>query len=159
MSTGVNQGVRILVERMKTNPEEFYDTGYRARWGVVLERAANAKWLTDEEHKLLDDAANELQRDRFTADVLKALTKDEELERMMDVKQMYLNPAQVKAAKAAIASGGGSGGVLTSNGTNPTWTTGAITSSNVSIGGSPVATQADIERVLAAKLKAWENEK
>lgn len=157
MSTGVNQGVRILVERMKTNPEEFYE-GYKSKWAQVVERATNAKWLTDEEHKLLDDAANELHRDRFTADVLKVLTKDEEIERMMDVKQMYLNPAQVKMAKA-LASGGGSGNILTSNGTNPAWTTGAITSSNVSIGGSPVATQADIERVLAEKLKAWENEK
>lgn len=148
----INEGVRILVERMKINPEEFYDTGYRSRWGVVLERAANAKWLTEEEHKLLNDAADEMQRDRFTADVLRTLTKGEEDPYISEAqaKQMYLNPAQMKAAKAL---GGFPTVTYTGNGAANT------IANTLTVGGSPVATQSDIERVLAEKLKAWENEK
>lgn len=70
----INEGVRILVERMKTNPEEFHE-GYGSKWARVVSMAVNAAWLTEEERKLLDDAANEVKRQIFTAEVLKTLTE------------------------------------------------------------------------------------
>jgi hypothetical protein len=143
----INEGVRILVERMKTNPEEFTD-GLSSRWAEVVHTASGAKWLTDEEHKLLNDASNQVQRDRFTARVLKALTKEEEYFTTQENKHkhMVITPSQ----KALM------GGVLTttsgSNGTS--WTNSAITSSNVAIGGSSVVTKSELEQTLADYVKA-----
>lgn len=147
----INEGVRILVERMKTNPEEFVD-GVYSKWAEVVHTASGAKWLTDEEHKLLNDAANQVQRDRFTAKVLKALTKEEEYFTTQENKHkhMTISPSQVKAAKGLIA-----GGTLTttagSNGT--TWTSGAITSSNVGV-SSQYATKDDLKDALANYARA-----
>lgn len=73
----INEGVRILVERMKTNPEEFFE-GAMSRWGHAVQLASGARWLTEEERKLLDDSADQVQRERFTAEVLKTLTKSDE---------------------------------------------------------------------------------
>lgn len=125
----INEGVRFLVERMKTNPEEFYK-GYESKWAQVIERATNAKWLTDEEHKLLDDAANQLQRERFTADVLKALTAPEvaPYETQIKAKSMYVNQAQAKVINQLMAGSGGSATLTTS--------------------GSPVVTQSDLARAI-----------
>lgn len=73
----INEGVRIVVERMKTNPEEFFE-GSMSKWGHAVQLANGARWLTEEERKLLDDAADQVQRERFTAEVLKTLTRSEE---------------------------------------------------------------------------------
>lgn len=73
----MNEGVRILVERMKTNPEEFFE-GAMSKWAYPIGLANGAKWLTEEERKVLDDAADNVQRERFTAEVLKALTMSDE---------------------------------------------------------------------------------
>jgi hypothetical protein len=143
----INEGVRILVERMKTNPEEFTD-GLSSRWAEVVHTAANAKWLTDEEHKLLDDASNQVQRDRFTARVLKALTKEEEYFTTQENKHkhMVITPSQ----RALIG-----GPLTTTSGSNGTsWTNSAITSSNVAIGGSSVVTKSELEKTLADYVKA-----
>lgn len=143
----INEGIRILVERMKTNPEEFTD-GLSSRWAEVIHTASNAKWLTDEEHKLLNDASNQVQRDRFTARVLKALTKEDEYFTTQENKHkhMVISPSQ----KALM------GGVLTttsgSNGTS--WANSAITSSNVAIGSSSVVTKSELEKTLADYVKA-----
>lgn len=143
----INEGVRILVERMKTNPEEFQE-GMASKWAQVVRIAADAKWMTDEERKLLDDAANEVQRNAFTARVLKALTQGEEWDYPSEAvaKNMLVSPAQVKAAKGLI-----SGGTLT---TTSGWNGTAITSSNGSVHGSPVVTQKELEKTLAQYVKA-----
>jgi len=150
----INEGIRILVERMKTNPEEFTD-GLSSRWAEVIHTASNAKWLTDEEHKLLNDASNQVQRDRFTARVLKALTKEEEYFTTQENKHkhMTINPSQVKAARGLVA-GGNVGSAFdtvlyTGTGVNST-----ITSSNVAIGGSSVVTKSELEKTLADYVKA-----
>lgn len=73
----INEGVRLMVERMKTNPEEFIE-GSLSKWSYAINMASGAKWLTEEERKLLDDAADVLNRERFTAEVLKTLTTTDE---------------------------------------------------------------------------------
>lgn len=156
----INEGVRILVERMKTNPEEFYE-GYESKWAYIIDRAKNAGWLTEEEHKLLDDAVNELQRDRFTADVLKTLTREDPYVTTMENKKMFVNPTQAKMINQLMGSGGGaiSTSLYTGNGIGSTVPSNLVTVGNSSItsNGSRVATQADIERILAQKMKEWED--
>lgn len=148
----INEGVRILVERMKTNPEEFQE-GVVSKWAHVVRIAADAKWMTDEERKLLDDAANEVQRNAFTARVLEALTQGEEFDHPSEVqakKHLRLNPSQVAMVKNQLA-----GGTLTTtsgwNGTS--WTNGAITSSNVGV-SSQYATKDDLKDALANYARA-----
>lgn len=65
-------GVEILLERMKTNPEEFIEGGY-SKWTRVLD----AGWavMTTEEQKALQDGMNEAKRDHFNGEVMKVLTQ------------------------------------------------------------------------------------
>ncbi len=65
-------GVEILLERMKTNPEEFVEGGY-SKWTRVLD----AGWsvMTAEEQKALQDAMNEAKRDHFNGEVMKVLAQ------------------------------------------------------------------------------------
>lgn len=65
-------GVEILLERMKTNPEEFVEGGY-SKWSRVLD----AGWsvMTTEEQKALQDAMNEAKREHFNGEVMKVLAQ------------------------------------------------------------------------------------
>ena len=65
-------GVEILLERMKTNPEEFVEGGF-SKWSRVI----NGGWdiLTAEEQKALQDAINEAKREHFNGEVMKVLAQ------------------------------------------------------------------------------------
>jgi hypothetical protein len=73
----MNEGVQILLERMKTHPEEFtpeYDGGV-TKWGNAIGQYRT--YLTAEDNKALDDAwkqtvREEMQR-RFTQAVMEEL--------------------------------------------------------------------------------------
>lgn len=73
----MNDGVALLLERMKTNPEEFtpqYDGG-TTKWGNVIGQYRT--YLTAEDNKTLDDAWKETvtlaMRQKFTEKVLEEL--------------------------------------------------------------------------------------
>ena len=93
----MNAGVEILIERMKSNPEEFIDekgslvdgdTVVRGRWNKIIVAVLTKKkvrivkkqtedvywkelsWLTDEEIDALYDAFMETMRNRFTGDIM-----------------------------------------------------------------------------------------
>jgi len=78
----MNEGVKILLERMKTNPEEFvpeYDGGV-TKWGSVIGHYRT--YLEAEDNKALEDAwrktvAVAMQK-KFTAAVMKELLAPEE---------------------------------------------------------------------------------
>ena len=65
-------GVEILLERMKTNPEEFIEGGY-SKWSRVI----NNSWdiLTEQERKALEDGTKEAKRDHFNGEVMKVLAQ------------------------------------------------------------------------------------
>ena len=69
------EGLKILLERMKTHPEEFLDDsdGYvgSSKWGKLMHKYN--KVLTKEEIKAFNDALHELHRQQFTAEVLESL--------------------------------------------------------------------------------------
>ena len=71
------EGLKILLERMKTHPEEFIDKKYGglpSKWSNLVERYRNV--LTDEEVETYQQAYKELQRQHFTAHVLECLLED-----------------------------------------------------------------------------------
>jgi hypothetical protein len=69
----MNEGVKILLERMKTNPEEFIDGG---KWASLLNRYKD--FLDEEDCKAITDKINTLMQQRFTEDVMKELLAPEE---------------------------------------------------------------------------------
>ena len=68
-------GMKIILERMKTNPEEFVNNlGLVGRWENIV--SMNNDVLTDAEMKAFKDALRELRRESFTAKVLQTLMEE-----------------------------------------------------------------------------------
>jgi len=106
-------GLHILIDRMKTNPEEFLKDdhvpyegeSFGGKWSDLV----NYAWriATEEERQMLEDARREFYRDDFNERVMKRLAGEE-------VKQ-EVSPYIVKGniASAVLVGGGGSGGTWT----------------------------------------------
>lgn len=99
-------GVEILLERMKTNPEEFVEGGY-SKWSRVM----GSGWdiLTEDERTALQNAHNEAKRDHFTGEVMRVLsgdveeTTDTEDERLYKQKRlMQKSPSKIIAPQSMI---------------------------------------------------------
>lgn len=65
-------GVEILLERMKTNPEEFIEGGF-SKWSRVIDYSWQV--LTEEERQALQAGMNEAKRDHFNGEVMKVLAQ------------------------------------------------------------------------------------
>lgn len=82
-------GVEILLERMKTNPEEFVEGGY-SKWSRVIDTS----WaiLTEEERTALQAGLGEAKREHFNGEVMRVLagdvTTDTEDERLYKGKHL-----------------------------------------------------------------------
>ena len=68
----MNDGVKMVLERMKTHPEEFY--GEESRWSYVMSRYE--KFFTQEEKNHLENAITNLRRGEFTARVMEKLLEE-----------------------------------------------------------------------------------
>lgn len=69
----MNEGVKILIERMKTNPEEFTEG---SKWAGVIH--GYKPYLDKEDEQAFDDAYNRLMQKKFTEKVMKELLAPEE---------------------------------------------------------------------------------
>lgn len=67
-------GTQILIERMKTNPEEF--SGIGSKWANVLSIAE--EYLPEEDKKALNEAYQQMRIDHFNEEVLKTLAGERE---------------------------------------------------------------------------------
>jgi hypothetical protein len=76
-------GVGILLERMKTNPEEFIE-GEMSKWSRVM----SSGWdiFTEEERTALQDAIRLAKREHFNGEVMRVLAQghDDQLVRTDD---------------------------------------------------------------------------
>jgi len=68
----MNDGVKLLLERIKTNPEEFTE----GKWYALIQ--SHKMYLNPEDCKALDDGINTLMQQRFTEEVMKELLAPEE---------------------------------------------------------------------------------
>jgi hypothetical protein len=68
----MNDGVKILLERMKTHPEEFY--GSYNRWTEVIERFE--KFFNASERALINGALTNIRRDEFTQIVMNEILRE-----------------------------------------------------------------------------------
>lgn len=82
MSEEINEGLRILAERVKTNPEEFLSSpNDHDRWWEAKKYLRDDRFpWSDEEKKIIDDveeqileASRKRVRDKFTSVVMKTL--------------------------------------------------------------------------------------
>ena len=76
-------GTQILIERMKTHPEEFQEGG-RSKWARVIGMAENC--LPDEDKDALHDAYARVKIDRFNEEVLKTLAGELDVEETIKFK-------------------------------------------------------------------------
>jgi hypothetical protein len=67
------QGMEILLDRMKTHPEEFLRdySGLPNKWDRLIDHYRHV--LTDAEMKAYNNAKHELERQKFTSNVLEIL--------------------------------------------------------------------------------------
>lgn len=73
----MNDGVKIILERMKTHPEEFVQSMHlgRTKWSSLVDFYDNV--LTDEEKKAIKDGIIELNRAEFTKKVMEKLLEED----------------------------------------------------------------------------------
>jgi len=67
----MNDGVAMLLERMKTNPEEFVPNNGSSKWGSLI--AAYKDFLEPEDRQALSVGVNKLLQQAFTEKVMQEL--------------------------------------------------------------------------------------
>jgi hypothetical protein len=97
----MNEGVRILLERMETHPQEF-SNGILMKWADVVEditqrakgKADPVPFLDDAEVQAIYDKLRDLERQEFTAKVLRKLadTPEEREHEQLDLPYMPAIP-------------------------------------------------------------------
>ena len=131
----MNEGVRMLVKRIESDPQEFED-GSLTKWGRVLggfpERYRDI--LTKDEIEVIEAKLKEAQRTNFTSLVMRVLTGTDEYSQEQAYKnRIYQTTAGRNRTQLGtlIAPGGG---LVTTTGSNGTsggmWQGSAITSTN-----------------------------
>jgi hypothetical protein len=86
----MNDGVKILLARMKTHPEEFiYNPHEDAnKWSVLLNSFRHC--FTKEEINALDEGVRNIERDRFTQLVMtELLDPHEDAQQELDLVRRY----------------------------------------------------------------------
>ena len=72
----LNQGVQIILNRMKTNPEEFFDEGGRWRW---IFKDTLREVLTEIEKAALFEGLREVRRAEITAKAAATVLRADEM--------------------------------------------------------------------------------
>jgi len=70
----MENGVKILIERLKTNPEEFGETG--DRWSSVVGKFR--QFMSAEDRVALDEALRPVLMEKFNKEVLNTLIRTEQ---------------------------------------------------------------------------------
>ena len=126
----MNEGVRMLIKRIESDPQEF-DEGSLNKWGRVLggfpERYRDI--LTKDEIEAIEAKLKEAQRANFTSLVMRVLTGTDEYSQEQAYKeQIYQRTvAGNRGLGAQIGTSvGGLGTLVGSNGTYNTITTNSV---------------------------------
>jgi hypothetical protein len=107
----MNDGLKILLERMDTNPEEFQNSLRSNRWESLFKRYE--PYLTAEEKAGWAKKVTELNRQAFTNEVMKELLMadgEDEIETALRPSRLIIAPNMQKEALTILSGGGGGGG-------------------------------------------------
>lgn len=113
----MNEGIRILLERMDTHPQEF-SYGILQKWadvvGDIMQRAKGkadpVPFLDDAEVQAIYDKLRDLERQEFTARVIRKLADTSEEPGQLDLPYMPAMPRRtyglsVEELKQAVSLG------------------------------------------------------
>ena len=91
----MNDGVKILLERMQTNPEEFH--GDYNRWNDLISKFE--KFFNASERALINGALTNIRREEFTSVVMQELLKEKTspLRELLNLKLSNTQAAGLKA--------------------------------------------------------------
>jgi len=109
----MNDGVKILLERIKTHPEEFTDDEnpftYEGKWMRIFDKYKHN--LSKEDVDTFLEAFNNLRQEKFTAEVMAELLNPKQEE------QLTLNPYQTaNLGSVTLGAGATLGASLTNSG-------------------------------------------
>jgi hypothetical protein len=94
----MNAGIQILIERMKTNPEEFLSPQYEGsvKWGVIVD--TYWEFFSEEDKAAYMQARDARLQDEFTEVVMKKLAGagDEDGVSLTSVSHNNINPVTSK---------------------------------------------------------------
>lgn len=93
----MNDGVKILLERMQTHPEEFVPNNGSSKWGSLI--AAYKEFLEPEDRQALSLGVNKLLQQAFTEKVLEELVDPTEERNVKKRGNMF-----TQNLRAALAS-------------------------------------------------------
>jgi hypothetical protein len=122
----MNEGVKILIERIKTNPEEFT---HGSKWAGIIH--GYKAYLSKEDAQALDDAYNGLMQQTFTEKVMKELLapeEDDSLGKWFTAQANVTHGAGMTLGRASAVSNNVNTVTLTNqtNGATGTWGTSSI---------------------------------
>jgi methanogenic corrinoid protein MtbC1 len=100
----MNKGVEIILERLKTNPEDF--STYLGAWGNLLSQALEGDFITKEEKEVLNSTMIESKREKFTEKVVKHLLGDEMSAGGKSSVEAMLQNATLSVGQTHVASSG-----------------------------------------------------
>jgi hypothetical protein len=106
----MNDGLKILLERMDTNPEEFQNSLRSNRWESLFKKYE--PYLTAEEKAGWAKKVTELNRQAFTNEVMKELLMadgEDEIETALRPSRLIIAPNMQNEALTILAGGGGGG--------------------------------------------------
>lgn len=106
----MNNGIKLILARMETNPEEFVD---RRKWRHLVE--SDWPMFTEEEQKAYSSKLREILIDRFSEEVLKTLMEEDDAKPTLKYKTSNryatgwtdaaaLTTVSLSATQAAMAS-------------------------------------------------------
>ena len=75
----MNDGVRILLERMETHPEEFDAMGRDSKWENLVYKFS--EWLDEEDKEVFKNAIKKMRQQKFTELVMEELVDPAEKSR------------------------------------------------------------------------------
>ena len=97
--TDLNNGVQIILNRMKTNPEEFFDPKKENEWSFIYNETFR-DILTEPEKAAIHTALKAVRRKEFESKIMKTILK-------ADANAQYEMPTSFQPNKMLISTGSG----------------------------------------------------
>jgi hypothetical protein len=95
----LNNGVQIILNRMKTNPEEFFDDGGRWRW---IFKDTLREVMTEIEKAAIFEALKEVRRVEITSRAASTVLRAGEEEKEKEAAEKYYYTAAVPKAEGIV---------------------------------------------------------
>ena len=99
----LNSGVQIILNRMKTNPEEFFDSGGRWQW---IFKDTLREVMTEIEKAAIFEGLKHVRRMEITAKAASTVLRNEEIEKEEAEKSVAYGRAIPKGEGARVIGKG-----------------------------------------------------